>query len=943
MMRIILKMSCSMLLVILSQVLFSQDNKLELDSAFNQDIVDKEIELTFNTTTSRKVLGSATIIDVAEELKKDQYSSLEEVLKGKIPGLFNAYNIWGTGSAAILVDGIRQSQFYINSLNPMEIESVVLLKDALSKAMYGAQGDQGIILITTKRGKIGQHKIRVSGKYSYATPRATPKFLNAADYMERYNEAQLNDGVNPSSLRYPQNVIDATRSRKNPTRFPDNDFYSNQYIRDYTNGANVFVDVMGGEKSLRYYVNTTWNRNNGWLNTPQSDITDNLNFRGNVDFAIGEYLNMNVSTSAGLSFNTQPNADNIWRIAATELPNNYPILWDPSLISNLELRDNIVSKANLINGQLLGGNSSFLNNIYGTLTQNGKTKFMQRDVQFNGKLDIDMRFITKGLSASLYGGMNFFNTMYTQQNPSFAIYEPVFDEVGDHINEVIIHGVDKSANMYHVNNDKSDFFRHISYYGTLNYNRSIENHDLSITSLLYADLFNFKDQIQKDVLFHTGVLANYMYFDKYIAEISIVGIGSQKMEKGNRVEMAPSFGLGWVISEEDFLPNISFVDYLKIRSSYGISKNDNWDNYNLYRSTFMNGSSFSYNNGIYDNRETYYLSIPNNISLQKRRDFTIGIDAILFDKSINVNMGYFNSSSYDNITLMSSTYPQILGYEELVYNNYNSSRTQGLELGLNYNFKFTKDFSMTAGSNLLYISPKTTKIEEPIYEGPDTALLRKGAASDAMWGLKSNGLYSEDDFNSDGTLVSGLPVPTFGAVRPGDIKYLDQNGDNIIDDNDRRIVGHGLRTQYSIYLDFNYKNIELYILGIAQNGGSRYRSGSYYRVFGDVKYSVMANEAYGPNNKDVYALHPRLSTTDASNNNRSSDYWLYKDDSFVIPSIQLTYRLPGMNKLDFIKESRVYIRANNAFVFGKNKKYTELNVNSSPQTRSVSIGFVTSF
>ncbi|MCK7531350.1 MAG: hypothetical protein MZV63_10100 [Marinilabiliales bacterium] len=151
------------------------------------------------------------------------------------------------------------------------------------------------------------------------------------------------------------------------------------------------------------------------------------------------------------------------------------------------------------------------------------------------------------------------------------------------------------------------------------------------------------------------------------------------------------------------------------------------------------------------------------------------------NKAMNMELEYFNSTSLDNITLMSSTYPQILGFENLVYSNYNSNQTQGFALGINYNFAISKDFSITAGSNLTYISPKITKLEEPKYEGADAALIRKGTATDAMWALKSDGLYSEADFNPDGSLVSGLPVPSFGTVKPGDIKYLDQNGDNIID------------------------------------------------------------------------------------------------------------------------------------------------------------------
>jgi len=553
-----------------------------------------------------------------------------------------------------------------------------------------------------------------------------------------------------------------------------------------------------------------------------------------------------------------------------------------------------------------------------------------------------MKSITKGLSASLSGGMNFYNTMYSAQNPTFAVYQPIFDASGL-LDTVYVFGTDKAANQYNTNTGNSYFSRQVFFNAGLNYNRTFGKHAVYSTAMVYYDNMTKPDTLQQDLLFNTGLLASYSYSKKYLAEISLMGIGTQKLEEGNRMELAPAFGLGWILSEEDFMAGISFIDFLKVRSSYGISKNDNWSSYNLGRNTFTRGGAFTYFNGGNSNNETSYASIENDIMLQKRRDFTFGLDATLLNKSVNLELEYFNSASLDNLTIMSSSYPQILGFENLVYANYNSYQTQGLALGVNYNFTVAEDFSITAGSNVTYISPKTTKLEEPAYEGPDAALIKTGTATDAMWALKADGLYSEADFNPNGTLISGLPVPSFGMVKPGDIKYLDQNGDNKIDNNDQRIVGHGLRTQYSLYLDVKYKKLELYVLGIGQIGDDNYRSGDYFRVFGDVKYSEMVNEAYGPNNKDVNALHPRLSATSSSNNNRNSDYWIYKNNSFVIPTMQLTYNFSGAGKISFLKESRVYVRADNAVVFGSNKEYSELNIGTAPKTRSFSAGLITSF
>ena len=964
--KIIKKINCSIVFLALSQIIYAQDSNSN-DSIPEILSYDKEVVLPFNSITARRSTGSVIIIDVEKELKRDQGATIFTAINGKVPGMFGNSNTWGTGNATVLVNGVRQSDFFVNSLNLMEVEEIVILKDAVSKAMYGVSGDNGLILVTTKHGKVGEHKVRVAGSYGASEPRAMPKYLNAADYMSRYNEAQLNDGVLIESLTYSQEAIDATRSGENPTRYPDNDFYTQDYIKDNTNNINIFADIAGGNENIQYYVNTAWNRSNGWLNTPEKDITDRLNFRGTVDFGISEYLKMSVNTTGRMTFNEQPNAASIWNTAANELPNVYPMTWDPSIIEDDAMRELVMSEANLVNGQVLGGNSSNLNNVYGNLTQRGTSKNMDREIQFNMQLDADLSFITKGLSAKLYGGLNFFNSINTNQDPSFAVYEPVFrgteepsdwDPLGpvfvpaDSI-AVVIHGADVAANRYYANANNSDFFRQTQFYGTLNYNRSFEEHTISATALLNGDLVALPDDLQKSALFNTGIVMNYMYANKYIVEGNFMGYGTRKLGKDDNLETASGIGLGWIMSEESFMQDVPFVNYLKLRSSVGTTLNDNWDNYFLYKDTYTRGGSLNYENGTSRNNETTLSTRANEISMQKRRDITFGVDAILFDNKMNVELGVFKSESLDNITQRSSTYPQILGYESLVFENFNSQSTEGIEFGLNYRLDVAPDFSVTAGANLLHISPKTTKREEPLYEGADAALTRTGTASDAMWGLKSDGLYStsEFDFVTDPvTFISewvmkddlGLPDP-LDPVQPGDIKYLDQNGDNIIDNLDRRIIGNSQRTQYSGYLDINYKNFGLFVLGVGSAGDTNYRSGSYFRVMGNVKYSTQANLAYGPNNLDVNAQHPRLSRNVVNNNNKNSDYWTYKNNTFRIPTVQLTYNIKGASETSVLKDARIYARATNVAVFGENKAFTEVRVGGSPNTRSLSLGLVTSF
>lgn len=955
--HITIRIICLIMVCSLSQMLHAQntieDTGQVTDTTYVSDSRGKEVDLIFNSMSLKRMNGSVAVIDVQKELESDQSGNFYR----KVAGMFGNRNTWGTGNAIIVVDGIQREGSFTDYVYDMEIESIVVLKDALSKAMYGAIGDQGVISIKTKRGKVGQHELRVYGRVETLAPRALPNYLNAADYMEAYNQAQLNDGIDPASLAYKQGVIDATRSGDNRALYPDNDFYSKDYLKEFSNQYLIFADVAGGNEKARYYMNTSWNRTNDFLNSPQNDINNILRVRGNLDFTVNKYMQMSVDAFASIDQNKQPNAGNYYKRFATIKPNDYPVMWNPMLIENEELRNSILAGANLIDGQLLGGNSSFLNNMMGDLTQNGNTKEMKRNVQFSGTLDLDLSFITSGLTAKAYAGMQFYNTLFSRQNQFFAVYEPMDSSIVRYENgegvvtDVTTHGKDEMGGKYHVQDDLSTFYRQTSYFGTLNYKRSFGEHDVAAMAIFSGNKFVRPDEIQNTVALTTGGSVNYMYSDKYIAEVSLMGVGSRKLEEGNRMEVAPSIGLGWIISDEDFMADNAIFDYLKLRGSYGISLNDDWaefadDNelnqYYFYKETFTRGSSYQYGNRNYRNGETAYESIPNKIGLQKRRDITLGFDATLLNRAMNVELGYFNSTSMDNLTEMEFTYPQLMGYENLVINNYNSERTQGIEAALDYTYNASEDLSFTTGAAFLHIIPEVTKKEEPRYEGVDAERLQQGTASDAMWALRSDGLYSENDFNSDGTLIDGLPDP-LNDVKPGDIKYLDMNGDGVIDNLDQRIVGHGQRTQYSLYFDLKYKNFGLYVLGTGYAGDSNYRTGSYYRVFGNGKYSEMALDAWDPNNPDVNATHPRLSTTDSKNNNRNSDYWLYKNNRFTIPTMQLTYHFNGGNKYKFLKDSRVYLRGGNILVFGENKKYTDVEPDDRPNTKSLTFGFVASF
>ena len=927
------------------------------------------VDLQFTEIKKDRITGSVSVVDAQREFIRDSRTNIGSAINGKVVGLFDNFNTWGTGNAAVVIDGVPQDGFYYNNLNMMEIESIVVLKDAISKAMYGAQGDQGVILINTKRGTPGKSQIRVSAQHTVSWARALPNYLNAADYMGKYNEALQNDGLDPI---YSQDDIDLTRSGASPALYPDNDFYSDDYIRNLTNSTNVIFDLSGGNQNAQYYINTEWGQDKGWLNTEIPDIDNYFNFRGNLDFKITDFMKMGVQAVTRLAINDGPNVsteageDDFWDKFATTKPNAYPASWDPNLIQDEATRDFILSEANLRDGWVLGGNSTYANNqILGELVQNGKVKYRQTLAQFSGNLDIDLSFITKGLSAKGYAGMNFYNTIFTEQSYDYAIYEPVADSLGV-LDTVFIHGEDVPRDQYNTNNERSTYYRDVTYYGNLSYDRSFGMHDISAMAMLYGNVLTTEGSFQRQVLLHYGFTANYMFKKKYVLEGSLMSIGTKKLPEGANFEPAPAVGVAWIVSEEGFMDNVSVIDHLKIRASYGISKNDNWtdgsgnfnrytdnnnEDYYRYANTFIRERNFTYTNGGRDNNETVFSTASNELFLQKREDISAGIEAVLLNNSLHLELGWFQSHSIGNLTRMTYTYPQILGFEDLVYANFNSNKTTGIESGIAYTYRVTDDFYATIGGTLMNISPEITKGDEPIYEGVDIALKRVGTATDAMWALVADGLYGESDFNPDGSLVDGLPAPTFGSVQPGDIKYLDQNGDDIIDQLDQRIIGHGRRTQYSAYLDLRFRNIGLYVLGVGRLGDSNTRNESdgqdveegYFQVIGDVKYSEYALQAYGPGNMDVNAIHPRLTTRSGGNNDRNSSYWVFDNNSFMLPTIQLTYHFKGGSAIPFLKDSQIFLRGSNLAVMNKNKAFTEVNPYGAPRTSGVVMGIIASF
>jgi len=335
-------------------------------------------------------------------------------------------------------------------------------------------------------------------------------------------------------------------------------------------------------------------------------------------------------------------------------------------------------------------------------------------------------------------------------------------------------------------------------------------------------------------------------------------------------------------------------------------------------------------------------SFGNSYTFQTRKEFVGGFDAYVLNKKLWIESSYWNSLSSGNLVDLTNKSPDILGLVPV--GNYNDTRYQGFELGLNYNDQFG-DFKMNLGVFYIYAKSTITKWEEPVYPAENAHLSRVGTSANAMWGLTDMGLYSASDFESDGTtLVAGLPVPSYGVVRPGDIKYKDVNGDGIIDSDDQTALGlNSNNQQLSLNIDLKYKNWQLFILGIGSWGGNGYINSDYYWFRGnEAKYSDVALNAFDPENPDPNADYPRLSLGNGDNNYKNSTFWMYDRSRFSISAVQLGYDL-RLAPSAALKSLKLYARGSNLLSVGKDIDILQLNWDSAPQSRVFALGVVANF
>lgn len=907
------------ILLFFSGMLMAQDNTPDpKGNPFSLSMLiddDSLINLPFRTAEKEFTSGSVSVIDPEKLMLFDNIQDVNSALYGRISGM-RGLSIHEFGEALVIVDGVPRP---LSSVSLQEIDQITVLKDANASALYGPQALNGVILIRTRRGKITDPKVSVWAEYGVSRPISYPSYLNSANYMELYNEARINDGL---TERYSPDEIAATRDKVDPMRYPDVDYYNSTFLDNLKPEARVVADFDGGNENAQYFINADYLHSGSLLKLGEgeNEQRNRFNLRSNINFKINDYMKSYLDILAIYDTEKKVNGD-FWNDAATLRPNLYPLLIDTVRIS--------YPGATLIDGKyLLGGTSQYTNNAYGDLYLGGYSNTMNTTAQFTTGVDFDLRSILKGLTFKAQGSFDFYKRFTESLNNQYAVYE--LTSWNNDIPEIEIIGSDRFSGNQGIGN--TNIRRVYAFNGLLNYFRNFNAK--STLSISLAPYLSRMKETNWDVLFddkytHIGANINYVYDHKYIFDFSSAAAYSVKLPEGNRSVFSPSASVGWIISEEDFLSSSDVVDFLKLKASVGIINSDiNISDYYLHQDFFAQGPSFSWNDGVRKNDITIFQSVGNsNLFYENIKDLHFGVEAALFDRSFWVDVSVFRKRYSDQVLQQTANFLDYLG-GFVPYTNYGEDQYSGIDFGAIWT-KSYQDFNIDLGMNFSYLKTevlKTSEIWEYDYQ------YHKGKPVNAIFGLESMGLFRDyDDINSHATQM-------FGTVVPGDIKYVDQNDDGVIDDNDRIMIGSSTPDFYGgLNLKLSYKNFTLFGIATAMQGAKRIYDNSYYWIYGDRKYSEHVLNRWTENTAST-ATYPRLTTLDASNNFRNSTYWLYDNSRLDVDRIQLSYDLKkSINSLHINKLS-FYIRGSNLATISKNRERMELNIGSEPQSRFYSIG-----
>lgn len=785
-------------------------------------------------------------------------------------------------------------------LNPEEIESIQVLKDAAATAIYGQRGANGVILVTTKRGRVGKLNIKVNGQFGLQQLQGLPTFLDSYEYGTLFNEAKYNEGA--TEPFYSPEVLEAYRNQTgaNVYLYPNVD-YVGQFLKNVTPIQRYTLSLQGGNDKTQYYAYLGLISQDGFYQYSVHDpkystnaSSFRVNMRTNIDVKITKTLDLKFNVAGQITRNKSPyvGTSSIWSTIMHELPNSYPI-FTPS-------------------GNL-GGTSTKQNNLVGQMSRSGYREINNRNVQAMAEATQKLDFITPGLSVSLSAAYNGYNTYGYQKQQGYAVYSVAYDGI-DYIetqyglDTPLGEGSDMSNDMNYI----------VSGWGSLNYNRTFGKHAVSAVGMAYFDR-EFVPRYSPYSNVNYILSAHYGYDNRYFVGGSVSRSGNDNYEPGKQFGTFYSISGAWDMAKEAFMKDNRVVSELKLRASYGLVGNNFQNSENrryLYQTQYGRGGGYSFGNNMNNAEGTIEIQSGNSLfTWEKARQTNVGIDVKSL-YGVYLNLDYYWDHRYDILASPFNKIPDIYG-GNLSLVNVGIVNNQGVEATLGIDRKIG-DFSLNAELQASYNKNKV--IENGEVFGLSETQKGIGKPSYGTWGLTCIGFFRDEE-----DIANSLPQK-FGAYAPGDAKYADTNGDGVVDSNDvTRLGGDGIPSLFTaLNLSLAYKGFDfkMQIVGLFDRmvwlpnefgnaiadggklGTEAYKRWAYYT---DANGNVV-------DTRDI-AEYPRLLTEKSINNTQNSTLNIRNADFIRIKTLELgyTFKQAALKKVG-LQDIRVYASAYNPFL-----------------------------
>lgn len=832
-----------------------------------------------------------------EDLTKTISSPIYGTLTGRLAGLATyqgsgepgndgvTLNLRGM-SPLVLLDGIPQT---FTSINPEQIESVTILKDALATAMMGIRASNGLVLITTKKGMEGPQRIGFKAMYGFSRPTQLPRTLDAYNYAQLYNEALVNDG---RPAVYSQADLEAYRDGSNPFYRP-NVNWQNEILRNETPYSRYNVDISGGKQTAKYYVSLDYLDQQGLFKENDLSINStNSNykryvFRSNVSLDLSKYITTSLNLFGRLQNGNEPGVTTgtLYNSIINTPANAYPIF--------------------NANGSLGASQDFQQNNVYGQNFMSGYLVDYTRDFRVDLAVKADLQKLTPGLWFRALSAINTYLVQTTNRSKPLVAFLQGVDGSGNTVYTQYGTPADQSNSLTTSNQNRVFYVQ-----GEFGYDRKFGSHQLNALVLANNDYRMANADLPYSIKGISGRLA-YDYQEKYMAQVSFAYNGtSERYAKGYGYGLFPAVGLGWNIKKEAFLQDkAKWINDLKLRTTFGRTGNFNPNNYYTYNQYYNTSGVPGYNFGVNTGGnvtgiEQGALANP-MLTFEKANKFNVGFDASMFNNKISLTAEYFNNNYFDLLQQIGYN-TQITG---AVYTNRNLGERSysGFEFQLNYNNNIG-DFNYFIAPNFSTVRTRVVFADEPTRQFAYQT--RTGLPVGQSFGYQAAGLFQTQ------AEINASPKPVGLVVVPGDIKYVDQNGDNIIDENDQIAIGRTAPAlNFGLNLGWSYKGFDFSALlqGVANN--DIFLTGNSYWDFQGVRGQAYEHHLnrWTPATATT-ASYPRLSVGTNVNNQYASNYWLRNGDFLRLKSVELGYSLP-INWVKKVKASgaRFFVNGTNLF------------------------------